>query len=316
MLTPPSGHKGDLHFKFLFRVADYEFLPACQRISTFHSRNSPSVVPQELLDAHIEQTSTSPLQRAMCSNAARFLPQNAYSAGDTIWVWYTSSKGNERDEWIPAIIERTFPSYVEARSLKDGQPIGGQPMKPAYADLRLAPRSALARELMRSGEEEELGLSADGGSRVSGHVEHPPTTDVNSLISAKLPEGISPNAIDTGFDSAIGPDTVYMQFEADNDVTTDDMDQAEMDIDRPFQNLIGRTEGTHTLESDRARILDEMFEQIGSNQVSRSKLEFAPSWILDEAFNSEHATNWVEAYEEVGDEKVQNDANIVSSHVV
>lgn len=59
-----------------------------------------------------------------------------------------------------------------------------------------------------------------------------------------------------------------------------------------------------------------IFNQIGSKQVTRSKLEFAPSWILEEAFNAEHDSNWAYAYEEVDEVGLPPDANIVTSHVV
>lgn len=93
---------------------------------------------------------------------------------------------------------------------------------------------------------------------------------------AKLPAGTSLNSIDMGLDSAVGPDAAYTQFLEDNNTKTDCMDTAEIEIDRPSQRLIGPTEDVHTIESDRAGIFDEMLEQIGSKQVSRSKLQWAP----------------------------------------
>lgn len=76
---------------------------------------------------------------------------------------YKSTKGNERNEWVLAVVERTFPHFIEARRIKDDKPAGGPPMDPAYEDCRLAPVSPLAQELMRCSLEEELENSADGG---------------------------------------------------------------------------------------------------------------------------------------------------------
>lgn len=89
-----------------------------------------------------------------------------------------------------------------------------------------------------------------------------------------------------------------------------------MDIDRPNKEVTGPLTDYRTLQSDKPRILDGMYEKVGSQQVSRSKLEFAPSWILDEAFESEHNSNWADSYAEVVGSDVAHDANVVSSHVV
>lgn len=70
------------------------------------------------------------------------------------------------------------------------------------------------------------------------------------------------------------------------------------------------------LKSEKPLILNEMFEQVGLQQVSRANLQFAPSWVLDEALASEHSSNWADAYEEVDERYVPWNANVVTSHVV
>lgn len=122
----------------------------------------PSVVPKELLNAHIEQKATRALQRAMLSNAARSVPQYAYRKGDSVWVWYQSSKGNEKDEWVPGVIQQTHDHYLEVTRLKDGKLIKGSIMRPAYEETRLAPAKTLTRELLSCSLEDELCVSADG----------------------------------------------------------------------------------------------------------------------------------------------------------
>lgn len=102
----------------------------------------------------------------------------------------------------------------------------------------------------------------------------------------------------------------------DNDHPQNHGRQAETDIDRPAGNVTGPKDGEQNLESEKPRILDERFEQVGSQQMTRSKLEFAPSWILDEAFTSKHDSNWSDAYVKVYESDVPKDANVVPSHVV
>lgn len=43
---------------------------------------------------------------------------------------------------------------------------------------------------------------------------------------------------------------------------------------------------------------------------------FAPPWILDEALESEHDTNWTNSYEEVQERDVPRNANIITSNAV
>ena len=68
--------------------------------------------------------------------------------------------------------------------------------------------------------------------------------------------------------------------------------------------------------SDRDRILHKIHSEIGPKQVTAQKLDFAPPWILEEAFNKEHEANWTDAYHPVRDEDVPRHANIISAHTV
>ena len=69
-------------------------------------------------------------------------------------------------------------------------------------------------------------------------------------------------------------------------------------------------------KSDRKRILDEIHDTLGSHQVGGGKLAFAPPWIVEQAFDREHATNWSDAYVEVPERSVPLNANVITSHVV
>lgn len=92
--------------------------------------------------------------------------------------------------------------------------------------------------------------------------------------------------------------------------------EAKMDIGRLADETKGPSKTNSMLEPDRALVLEEIYEQVGSRQVSRCKLEFAPSWIFDESFKKEHDDNGADAYEVVSDKSVPSDANVVGSHTV
>lgn len=59
-----------------------------------------------------------------------------------------------------------------------------------------------------------------------------------------------------------------------------------------------------------------MYDCVGSQQVISRKLEFAPQWIQDEAFEEEYSANWTDSYAPVDERDVPNDANIITSRVV
>lgn len=74
--------------------------------------------------------------------------------------------------------------------------------------------------------------------------------------------------------------------------------------------------GPLNLQRDNTRALDEIHEVIGSKQVTRSYLTFAPPWILRDALRSEHDTDWLDSYEEVKECDVPRTGNVINSHVV
>jgi len=70
------------------------------------------------------------------------------------------------------------------------------------------------------------------------------------------------------------------------------------------------------MHRDNSQALEEIYETIGSKQVTLPHLAFTAPWIPQEALILEHRTNWSDAYEEVYDKEVPRNANVISSHVV
>lgn len=70
------------------------------------------------------------------------------------------------------------------------------------------------------------------------------------------------------------------------------------------------------LQSRKQPTLQHIFDKIGNTQVNLQQLEFAPPWILDEAFEEEHDGNWKNAYTTTPEKEVPQDANVITSHVV
>ena len=89
---------------------------------------------------------------------------------------------------------------------------------------------------------------------------------------------------------------------------------------QPNLDIAGNTSAcspTHgdTLKSSEQQVLQSITKVIGHQQVTASKLSFAPSWIVQNAFESE-LDNWKDVYEQVDEASAPANANIIRSHTV
>ena len=292
-------------------VARAEFLSTLfsgsRKLSSFQLAKgySPSIlgipssrVTPELLNAHKEQAATRALQTLLNSRNNGTLPSQILKNRDPIWVYYDTSSKAKKNEWVKATVIETQQHRVLARrSTKD------PPMRIAYEDVRVAPKSHLTQELMSCSLEDELATDDD--------CEH----QVNTII----PEATSGNWVssDRGENEEGPPHEVSDSRISPTLLADSQPPQAEnpaADINK--LKVTRRLPKNVTLTSDRARVMKRIYKTIGKDQVSRKRLESAPSWIVREAFEKEHSSNWWDAYEEVDEAEVPRDANVISSHVV
>jgi len=196
----------------------------------------------------------------------------------------------------------------------------GPPLRVAYEDVRLAQTSPLAQELQSCTLEEELAASTD----------RPPHTNSNKpkQIADQPPPSFCRTLRRGGVRDAAESEPLSQVQEIERTssaqnrslMTTRQGDIAQR-TERPMVD-IGDTqvhsevEAIGQLQSTRQKVLAELQSVLGKSQVTRSKLEFAPSWIVEEAFRSELKKNWAGAYEEVKEYDVPRHANVISSHVI
>lgn len=128
-----------------------------------------SFVSQEVLAAHVEQMATKCIQRTLRPRAKNCMDSHVTRAGDKVWVWYASGRGNEQYKLEPAKVVATHPRYVEARKMNIGMEAKGPIMKAAYEDMRLAPQSDIAIDIM------ELELEHEGEMDISVNLRVPAT---------------------------------------------------------------------------------------------------------------------------------------------
>ena len=94
-----------------------------------------SEITEELLQAHKQQVATRALQRLMGSRAPATPAPEMFAPGDEVWVFYKSSKQNEKVEWVKAKVVKSEQNYLLAR-----RSTRGPPMRVVYEDVRLAPK--------------------------------------------------------------------------------------------------------------------------------------------------------------------------------
>lgn len=68
------------------------------------------------------------------------------------------------------------------------------------------------------------------------------------------------------------------------------------------------------IASDAKIALNEMYEVVGANQVTRRRLDVASPWILAKALKSEVKANRIGAYTEIYEIDVPQNANVIASH--
>ena len=259
-----------------------------------------SLVTQELLDAHKEQTAIRKMQRLLHSRAHHSHQPELFNSGDNVWVFYNSSKQNEAAEWIKATVITACPHYLEVRRSNRGPP-----MRIAYEDVRFAPRGELATELMSCTLEEELDK---------------PINTINDSANRNVQsDDLLPDPATSATDTAAqGTGPAHRSLLANTD-TANCPDGGEKDIgeyaiayrDKDPPDIAGKS-----LTRDISAELEKIHEIIGSKQVTAKQLSFAPPFIMDDAFKTEHTSNWLDAYEEVTESDVPRYANVITSHVV
>lgn len=266
------------------------------------------VVTQELLDAHIDRESTRAMERVMKANAPNTINPERLPKGTHVFVYYKSSKQNERNEWIPATVINAGDHIVECRRKEKGPP-----MTIGYNDIRLRPTGELTNELMKYEMDDDMHENLECENEdIQPHV-----NETNAETHVQTDEDINGAVCAT-------PDTNEQPL-----MMTGSMNARKITDER--QNIIERTElpekdigdteigtdiQTGDIRSDRQKIMREIHGVIGNTQVTLSKLECAPSWMTAKALQEEHDNNWAEAYIEVEEKMITKGSNVICSHVV
>lgn len=135
--------------------------------------------------------------------------------------------------------------------------------------------------------------------------------NVNALMKTRIPAHKSKAELDIGRNEPLQPTNQYATLQHQ-----DRINGIQRAIGMDSSDIRGPEDPLLELQSEEPSVLREIFEQIGSQQVTKRQIELAPSWIVNDAFASQHESNWVGEYQEVEEHDIPLDANAVRYHVV
>lgn len=163
-----------------------------------------SIYLPSILEAYKKLTFTRALKTNLRSRNVNSPIPTMFKQNGPIWVWYASTKSNERNECVRAQVPKPHQHYIEARRVSQDEKVSkGIAMTPAFEDVRLAPQGDLTENVLSSILEKQLSdsheKSTDEGENddISMGI-HPQIS--SALISWKGPkDGIGTYANTTNF---------------------------------------------------------------------------------------------------------------------
>ena len=220
-----------------------------------------TIITQELLDSHKEQVAVRALQRLLHSHTPTITRPDLFHKSDPLWVYYKSTKQNEDNEWVKAHVIEASEHFITARRANKGPP-----MKVAYEDVRIAPRNELTDALLSCSLEEELESTATA-------------EDIPS-------NGGNNDSIQQ--DSSTAPRISLYASNANSAYKnpTKDIGAYTQCMEAPL------SQHNAPSNSGRTQALEMIYDVIRSQQVTSRALDFAPPYILDQAFRKEVEDNW------------------------
>lgn len=124
----------------------------------------------------------------MKTRAPDALRTSLFNSGDPVWIYYRTTKQNEKDEWISATVFSADKRFLVARRYKRGPQ-----MRAAFEDVRFAPRSDLRYELLSCPLEDEIRKANDTAPREDTTTDNIDCTPVTNSPPPVLPANTEEN---------------------------------------------------------------------------------------------------------------------------
>lgn len=295
-------------------------------------------VPEEMIQAHVENMANRAIQTILRSRLHETTRPSQLPAGTPVWVYFKTSKQNEPVRWIKATVADAGPHVVQCR-----RSIKGPPLTVSYEDIRIAPRGALTDELLSQSLEEAMADTSivdDQSEDEERLPDNPPTEDNQSMddIQDNEPPGPTlepvPTQEETERPSTLAnTDTLVHDIFGSEDGDDEQITKRTVTGTKTVQSMFttpmtGSPEediGTstpkdppegYTLTSDEQTVLKGIHDILGNEQVNKSKIGFAPPWVIEKAMKKEVQENWDTAYVTIKETDIPRSENIIGAHFV
>lgn len=256
-----------------------------------------TILTQDMLDAHIQMSACRAIQRAATSRTPNNVPHLMIKPGDTIYVFYKSTNKSVNVEWITATVMEAKEHFVECRRSQKGRP-----MRVAYEHVRLMPSGDLAKEITEGSLEEFISETDTSTIKTIDDMTSHRNEDIYADIFGSDNESDEDDEL-----QPIGTARAMLSTQVTGDPTKDIGVITERDTKQSKEP---------ELTSTHQDTLNEIYDIVGSKQLTRSKMACAPSWLLDKALQEELSSNWSDTHDEVDERQIKRDANVIPSHVV
>ena len=260
----------------------------------------PSTVDPDLFEAAREQSATRAIQRLLNGRAPSDIPPFCLPAGADILYFYKSSKKKDKVEWKRGTVITAEKHFVSVRTTT------GRTTRIAYEDIRLLPKSELASKLMEdtvehaiaADETTDAAAPEQAGDATIDAVPMNPDVPAGAAdeISSNPADAISPSALTTAMFAELSSATPVSDEPPPSAPSAGgSASDARRDIGSVADSVGSRDPTGETLQSERDRVLKDIYDRVGNRQMSDFAISFAPSWLLEEAFEKEFGDNWADA---------------------
>jgi len=258
-------------------------------------------VSKELFDAYREQTSIRTICKLLESRSPKLIKPSLLPRKTQVF-YFVKEPAKNRGKWKHGYVFRAEDHLVQVTSNARG---AGAKSLIAYEDIRLVPSSPLLLELAK------LDLEFKG---------HLPVSIRPEGAIGPNPEELTTHPSEAALWSCHPFSRTYLA------ATPDETEFNESNFDIGAETPIEETQKdigdsqlplpTHLpveLQSCEQTILQRIKSIYGYDAVTKSKLQFVPSWVLEKAEEKEKS-NYKESIEVVDRRDVPRSANIISSH--
>lgn len=273
------------------------YMPAVAGLPSKILTLTSKILTKELFDTYFEMNAYRAILKAPKSRVPNYIHRSSIKQGDTIYLFYKPTNKSLDVKWVTSTVINAKEHFDECRRSHIGPP-----MRVAYEHVRLVPSNEISNKISESLIEEYI---AD--------------IDTNNVRTL---EGMSSQKNHNVYQDIFGTESESDEDKELEPIGTERSMLCSKVEGRPEKDIgtapptISVKSAMKELTSTEQQTLNKISDIVCGKHLTRSKMECAPSWLLDKALKEEVEVNWRETHEEVDERNIMDNANVIPSHVV